>query len=136
MPYRACSSVHDTAGMLTLTVDVLLRMLAPGRRAAVDAAPFAATRPFGPSLARADLIFRLKAWPQLPESDRTAEIYRMLSVMSSQPVNRQWLQARCRLAPKQLDELLLQLLRDGALEVIDPTRFARPAPARPEPARA
>jgi hypothetical protein len=76
-----------------------------------------------------DLIFRLKAWPQLPEEGRTAEIYRILSVMSSQPVNRQWLQARCRMAPHQLDLLLARLMADGALEVIDPARFARPATA-------
>ena len=90
---------------------------------------FAPTRPIvGERPAGANLIFRLKAWPQLPESGRTAEIYRMLSVMSSQPVNRQWLLARCRMAPRQLDELLQQLIADGALEVIDPARFAGPEP--------
>jgi hypothetical protein len=71
------------------------------------------------------LIFRLKAWPRLPEAGRTAEIYRMLSVMSSQPVNRQWLLSRCSsMAPGQLDALLLQLRDEGALEVIDPSGFA------------
>ena len=91
-----------------------------------DSGPFDATVPAGGTsrLSRSDLIFRLKAWPQLPESGRTAEVYRMLSVMSSQPVNRQWLLARCHLAPRQLDELLLRLQADGALEVIDPKRFA------------
>ena len=70
-------------------------------------------------------IFRLKAWPSLPESGRTAEIYRMLSVMSSQPVNRQWLLSRCSsMAPGQLDALLLQLKNEGVLEVIDPSGFA------------
>ena len=44
--------------------------------------------------------------------------------MSSQPVNRQWLLARCRLTPEQLDKLLMKLVADGALEVIDPARFA------------
>lgn len=77
-----------------------------------------------------DLIFRMKAWPRLPESGRTAEIYRVLSVMSSQPVNRQWLLARCKMAPRELDELLMQLVRDGALEVIDPARFAGREPCR------
>jgi len=71
-----------------------------------------------------DLIFRMKSWPRLPEDGRTAEIYRLLSVMSSQPVNRQWLLARCSLTPKQLDKLLNHLIADGALEVIDPARFA------------
>jgi len=79
----------------------------------------------------ADLIFRMKSWPQLPEDGRTAEIYRVLSVMSNQPVNRQWLIARCRMAPRELDKLLMKLVADGALEVIDPGRFAgrEPRPA-------
>ena len=73
----------------------------------------------------AHLIYRLKAWPRLPEAGRTAEIYRMLSVMSSQPVNRQWLLSRCSsMAPGQLDALLLQLKQEGVLEVIDPSGFA------------
>lgn len=111
--------------MLTLTLDTLRRAFPRGRRGAADASPFQATRPAaGPRLAGADLIFRLKAWPQLPESGRTAEIYRMLSVMSSQPVNRQWLLARCRMAPRDLDQLMLKLVAEGAVEVIDPARFA------------
>ena len=70
------------------------------------------------------LIYRLKAWPRLPEAGRTAEIYRMLSVMSSQPVNRQWLLSRCTMAPGQLDALLARLMDEGALEVIDPSGFS------------
>jgi hypothetical protein len=112
--------------MLTSTFDMLKRVAAISRREAPDASPFEATQPFsGPAVPGADLIFRLKSWPDLPESGRTAEIYRMLSVMSSQPVNRQWLLARCRMAPKSLDQLLLKLVADGALEVINPQRFAR-----------
>lgn len=83
-----------------------------------------ASAPGGPRLPRADLIFRMKSWPQLPEDGRTADIYRVLSVMSHQPVNRQYLLARCRLAPQQLDKLLMKLVQQGALEVIDPARFA------------
>ena len=86
-------------------------------------APFDPSAPGAPRPAR-DLIFRMKSWPQLPEDGRTAEIYRVLSVMSQQPVNRQYLLARCRLAPSQLDKLLARLVADGALEVIDPSRFA------------
>lgn len=74
---------------------------------------------------RGDLIFRLRAWPQLPENGRTAEVYRILSVMSNQPVNRQWLLGRFRLAPRQLDALLQQLVAQGSVEVIDPAHFAR-----------
>jgi hypothetical protein len=74
---------------------------------------------------RTDLIFRLRAWPRLPEDGRTAEVYRMLSVMSNRPVNRQWLLGRFTLAPQQLDSLLQHLVADGSVEVIDPARFAR-----------
>jgi hypothetical protein len=77
-----------------------------------------------PALASApDLIFRLRAWPELPEDGRTADIYRMLSVMSNQPVNRRWLLEHYRMAPGKLDQLLTRLLREGALEVIDPARL-------------
>lgn len=113
--------------MLTQTLDTLRRVLTLARRDTGDTG-FDASRPAG--LHGADLIFRLKAWPQLPESGRTAEIYRMLSVMSSQPVNRQWLQSRSRMAPRQLDALLQNLIAEGALEVIDPARFAGREPCR------
>ena len=83
----------------------------------------ATSRDAGAQRRPADLIFRMKAWPRLPEDGRTADIYRVLSVMSQQPVNRQYLLARCRLAPQQLDKLLMKLVQDGALEVIDPARF-------------
>ena len=111
--------------MLTLTLDALRRLLALGPRVAQDAPDSGLARPAsGHKLRRGNLIFRLRAWPQLPESGRTAEIYRMLSVMSSQPVNREWLESRCRMAPQQLDELLQALVAEGAVEVIDPARFA------------
>jgi hypothetical protein len=109
--------------MLTSTLDALRRLLGPGRRAG-GATPFAASRAAAPRFS-ADLIFRLKAWPQLPEDGRTAEIYRVLSVMSSQPVNRQWLLARCKMAPRAVDALMAKLVAEGAVEVIDPARFAR-----------
>jgi hypothetical protein len=114
-------------------VRLTLRGLFRAKRKEVPAPPFQSTHPIHghrPRPAGGDLIFRLKAWPRLPESGRTAEIYRMLSVMSSQPVNRQWLLARCQMAPQQLDELLVQLVADGAVEVIDPARFAGRDPAR------
>ena len=109
--------------MLTLT----LRGLFGAKRKEASDSPFQATCPAAPDQRRspgADLIFRMKSWPQLPEDGRTAEVYRVLSVMSQQPVNRQYLLARGRLAPQQLDKLLTRLIADGALEVIDPRRFA------------
>ncbi|MBK6008003.1 hypothetical protein JJB11_18030 [Ramlibacter ginsenosidimutans] len=107
--------------MLTLT----LRGLFGAWRKEPSPGPFRATLPFvGGTTPQPDLIFRMKSWPQLPEHGRTAEVYRILSVMSSQPVNRRWLLARCRMAPHELDSLLMQLVADGALEVIDPAQFA------------
>ena len=99
--------------MLTFCLDILRRLAVPRRPDEDAGAGFGSHH-----------IFRLKAWPSLPEAGRTAEIYRILSVMSSQPVNRQWLLSRCTMAPGQLDALLTQLLADGALEVIDPSGFA------------
>jgi hypothetical protein len=108
--------------MLTLT----LRRLLGAKRKEARSPTFPATRPGGaPHVRGADLIFRLKAWPQLPEHDRTAEIYRMLSIMSNQPVSRRWLMERSSMAPQQLDALLVHMVRDGALEVIDPARFTQ-----------
>ena len=89
-----------------------------GRKSPVQAAAGERSR-------AAEVIFRLRAWPRLPESGRTAEVYRMLSVMSNQPVNRRWLLGRFELAPQQLDALLHQLVAQGSVEVIDPARFAR-----------
>lgn len=111
--------------MPTLILDALRRLLALGRRDAPDRPDDRVARPAsGHRLRRGNLIFRLRAWPQLPESGRTAEVYRMLSVMSSRPVNREWLESRCRMAPQQLDDLLQSLVAEGAVEVIDPARFA------------
>jgi|GEM_PF-6926038 hypothetical protein len=116
--------------MLSLTF-VSLRRLLGGLRQAADAKASSLGLSGPSTLSRgADLIFRLKAWPQLGDAERTAEIYRILSVMSSQPVNRQWLHTRCTMPPQALDKLLRQLVAQGAVEVIDPARFAGREPAR------
>ena len=114
--------------MLTLT----LRGLFGARRKETGGTAFLPTRPAAGDhrVFSSDLIYRMKAWPQLPESGRTAEIYRMLSIMSNQPVNRQWLLERFRMTPHQLDALLSQLVAEGAVEVIDPARCAGREPAR------
>lgn len=106
--------------MLTMTLDTMRRFFGATSRPAQE--DFAPTRPAqGPA---AELIYRLKAWPQLPESGRTAEVYRIISVMSSRPVNRAWILANSRLDAHQLDLLLERLAADGSVEVIDPSRFA------------
>jgi hypothetical protein len=114
--------------MLSMTLVSLRRFWVGSLRGAADAMPFSFSRPAQPE--GADLIYRLKAWPQLEDGARTAEIYRILSVMSSQPVNRQWLHARCTLPPHELDKFLEHLVDQGAVEVIDPARFAGREPAR------
>jgi hypothetical protein len=71
-----------------------------------------------------ELIYRLKEWPQLPYSQKTADIYRALSVMSHRPVNRHWLITHAGLRHDQLDRLLQRLIADGAVEVIDSSKFS------------
>ena len=70
------------------------------------------------------MIYRLRSWPELPSAYRTAAIYRILSVMSNRPVNRQWILSSSRIAPRHLDGLLRGLIANGAVEAIDPTQFA------------
>jgi hypothetical protein len=111
--------------MLTLALDMLRRLFALSRRAVRGEESDAQRAASGRAVPGGDLIFRMRAWPSLPEHGRTAAVYRMLSVMSNQPVNRQWLLARCRMAPQQLDALMQHLVAEGAIEVIDPARFAR-----------
>jgi hypothetical protein len=95
-----------------------------GARREVPASKFAPARSATPTRHfTGDPIFRMRSWPDLPVAGRTAEIYRMLSVMSSQPSSRRWLVERSGIAPRRLDRLLAQLVREGAVEVIDPASF-------------
>src|SRR6185295_17556794 len=114
--------------MLTLTLDAMRRMF--GHRGTVR---FDESRP-GQRVPGADLIYRLKAWPEVTEPGRTAEIYRMLSVMSSRPVNRQWILTYTRMDPRRLEALLRQWVAEGAIEVIDPARFPADAADASDPA--
>jgi hypothetical protein len=109
--------------MLEMTLDTMRRLFGAGR-GAKDSKAWAETAHEQHRKLGADLIYRLKSWPELPETGRTADIYRIFSVMSQRPVNRQWILARSRMDPDQLDQLLLMLEAEGVLEVIDPTRFA------------
>jgi hypothetical protein len=69
------------------------------------------------------LIYRLRHWPELPASSRTAHVYRTLSMMSTRPVNRHWLLSHSKLPAQQVDRLLQRLVADGAVEVIDTSNF-------------
>ena len=73
---------------------------------------------------RDDLIYRLKHWPELSSPERTADVFRALSVMSNRPINRRWILANSRLRAEQVDQLLSRLVREGAVEVIDGSKFA------------
>jgi hypothetical protein len=73
-------------------------------------------------------IYRLKHWPHLPSGQKTADIYRTLSVMSNRPVNRRWILASSRMRPEQVDKLLERLVAEGAVEVIDSSRFTDQKP--------
>lgn len=111
--------------MLTTTLETMRRLFGAGRGSGARDEAWAPTA-FEAEAATpaANLIYRLRSWPELPEIGRTADIYRIFSVMSQRPVNRQWILARSRMAPEQLDQLLLMLEAEGVLEVIDPRRFA------------
>jgi hypothetical protein len=73
-------------------------------------------------------IYRLKHWPQLRTLKKNADIYRTLSVMSHRPVNKRWILKSSRLSEKQVDSLLQRLVDEGAVEVIDTSRFADAKP--------
>lgn len=73
------------------------------------------------------LIYRLKRWPDIPTVTRTAQVLRVLSLMSNRLVNRTWLLANTSLTRYELDRLLRLMIEDGAVELIDSSRFA-PAP--------
>jgi len=107
--------------MLTQTLTVMRRMFGSRETGSFRESRSASRVP------GADLIYRLKSWPELTEAGRTLEIYQMLSVMSSRPVNRQWILARTRMERAKLDALLRQWVAEGAIEVIDPARFSSSA---------
>lgn len=68
------------------------------------------------------LSYRLRHWPELPGHNRTADVYRALSMMSHRPIDRMWMLAHSRLQAEQVDSLLQRLIDDDAVEVIDGSR--------------
>jgi hypothetical protein len=69
------------------------------------------------------LVYRLRQWPDLPTASRTAGVFRTLSVMSNRPVNRNWLLSHSKLPARQVDQLLQRLVNEGAVEVIDTSKY-------------
>ena len=69
------------------------------------------------------LIYRLKHWPELPASSRTADVFRALSVMSNRPVNRHWILTHSKLQAQQVDRLLKRLVDDDCVDVIDAGKY-------------
>ena len=78
-----------------------------------------------PAPAAGEMAYRLRTWPQLPPSMKTAGVFRILSVMSQRLVNRRWMLLQSGLDDAQLDHLLQRLRTEGALEEIDTSRFLR-----------
>jgi hypothetical protein len=71
------------------------------------------------------LIYKLKYWPVLPSHCRTADVYRALSVMSQRPVNRHWIvEHSTKMRPAEIDQLLQHLVDQGAVQVIDGSKYA------------
>jgi hypothetical protein len=69
------------------------------------------------------LIYRLREWPDLPPAQRTANVYRALSLMSTRPVNRGWFLRHSRMKAQELDRLLGRLVAQGAVEIVDISRY-------------
>lgn len=84
-----------------------------------------ASRPAAGAEEEADdgLVYRLRHWPELPSAARTADVLRLLSVMSHRPVNRRWMIAHSRLEVTRIDTLLQRLVARGDVEVIDVSRY-------------
>ncbi len=73
----------------------------------------------GPEDEPPGLVFRLRRWPPLPDQCRTSRVFRVLALMSHTPVSEHWLLARSGLAPMQVDELILHLVVQRAVDVSD-----------------
>ena len=71
------------------------------------------------------LVYRLKRWPDLPSAARTADVMRLLSVMSHRPVNRRWMMSHSPLDADHIDALLRRLVTRDEVEVIDASGFAQ-----------
>ncbi len=85
--------------------------------------PVPVAQPAAEAPAQESLVYRLKRWPELPSAARTADVLRLLSVMSHRPVNRRWMLAHSRLEAQHVDALLRRLVERGEVDVIDASAF-------------
>ena len=69
-------------------------------------------------------VYRLRHWPELPQSQRIACVYKALSLMSTRPVSREWFLKHSRMKAAQVDRLIDILVAQGAVEVVDVSAFA------------
>jgi hypothetical protein len=76
-------------------------------------------------------IYRLRQWPWLPSGLRTADVLRLLSLMSHRPVNRSWMLKHSPLKADRIERLLRVLVEQGALDTIDPSGFPEQVPVAP-----
>src|SRR3954464_10984847 len=65
-------------------------------------------------------IYRLRRWPELPQSLRTADVLRLLSLMSNRPISRSWMENYSKVPPQRLLALLERLKSQDALEEVNP----------------
>lgn len=93
-----------------------------GSRAPAAETSFPATEVMGAE-APGDLVYRLRHWPELPPAMRTAEVLRLLSMLSSRPLRRSWILERTRLREDHLEALTRRLSAQGALDILDPERL-------------
>lgn len=71
------------------------------------------------------LVYRLRQWPgHLPAPLYTASVLRVLSLMSTRPVSRDWIQRHSGLKAGALDQFLDLLVARGELDVVDTSAFA------------
>lgn len=112
------SLIHDGLQWVRKTSSSFAGLLAE------DTPQHGATGSLPPAPPPGELIYRLRQWPTLPPACRTADVYRALSLMSTRPVNRRWFVASTHLGQVDADRLLQTLCDEGALEIIDPGRFA------------
>jgi hypothetical protein len=102
------------------TVSATLFHWARRTRNRLGARAWLPSRPVAPDEAGDDrLIYRLRQWPSLPSAIRTADVFRLLSVMSHRAVTRRWMLAHTQLQAPQIEALLRRLVAHGDVEVID-----------------